>query len=62
MDGVVCKEKCDDGDFPDVNKVLIPMIGMGRAVKFSFTANHKTDISIAFFGVKYVPSGHKAND
>ena len=49
-------------DFPDVNKVLIPMIGMGRAVKFSFTADHKTDISIAFYGVKYVPSGHKAND
>ena len=49
-------------DFPDVNKVLIPMVGMGRAVKFSFTADHKTDISIAFYGVKYVPSGHKAND
>ena len=49
-------------DFPDVNKVLIPMVGMGRAVKFSFTADHKTDLSIAFYGVKYVPSGHKAND
>jgi hypothetical protein len=49
-------------DFPDVNKVLIPMVGMGRAVKFSFTADHKTDISIAFYGVKYVPSGYKAND
>ena len=49
-------------DFPDVSKVLIPMVGMGKAVKFSFTANHVTDISIAFYGVKYVLSGHKAND
>jgi len=49
-------------DFPDINKVLIPMLGMGRAVKFSFTADHTTDLSIAFFGVKYVSSGYKAND
>ena len=49
-------------DFPDVNKVLIPMIGMGRAVKFSFTATHKTDISIAFYGVKYANAGFRAND
>ena len=49
-------------DFPDVSKVLIPMVGMGKAVKFSFTANHVTDISIAFYRVKYVLSGHKAND
>ena len=49
-------------DFPDVNKVLIPMIGMGRAVRFSFTANHKTNLSIAFYGVKYVNAGFRAND
>jgi hypothetical protein len=49
-------------DFPDVNKVLIPMIGMGRAIKFSFTANHKTDLSIAFYGVKYANAGFRAND
>ena len=49
-------------DFPDVNKVLIPMIGMGRAVRFSFTADHKTDLSIAFFGVKYAPAGFRGND
>jgi len=49
-------------DFPDVNKVLIPMIGMGRSVKFSFSATHKTDISISFYGVKYVPAGFRAND
>jgi hypothetical protein len=49
-------------DFPDVNKVLIPMIGMGRAVRFVFTANHKADLSIAFYGVKYVNAGFRAND
>lgn len=49
-------------DFPDVNKVLIPMIGMGRAVKFAFYANHKADLSIAFYGVKYVNAGFRAND
>ena len=49
-------------DFPDVNKVLIPMIGMGRAIKFSFTANHKTDLSIAFYGGKYANAGFRAND
>ena len=49
-------------DFPDVNKVLIPMIGMGRAVRFSFSANHKTNLSIAFYGVKYVNAGFRAND
>jgi hypothetical protein len=49
-------------DFPDVNKVLIPMIGMGRAIKFSFSANTKTDLSIAFYGVKYANAGFRAND
>ena len=49
-------------DFPDVNKVLIPMIGMGRAIKFSFSATHKTDLSIAFYGVKYANAGFRAND
>ena len=49
-------------DFPDVNKVLIPMIGMGSAIKFSFTANHKTDLSIAFYSVKYANAGFRAND
>lgn len=49
-------------DFPDVNKVLIPMIGMGRAVKFAFYASHKSDLSIAFYGVKYVNAGFRAND
>lgn len=49
-------------DFPDVNKVLIPMIGMGRAVKFAFHASHKSDLSIAFYGVKYVNAGFRAND
>lgn len=49
-------------DFPDVNKVLIPMIGMGRAVRFVFSANHKADLSIAFYGVKYANAGFRAND
>ena len=49
-------------DFPDVNKVLIPMIGMGRAVRFVFSANHKADLSIAFYGVKYTTAGFRAND
>tara|TARA_Y100001951_G_scaffold93122_1_gene88483 strand:+ start:2048 stop:4390 length:2343 start_codon:yes stop_codon:yes gene_type:complete len=49
-------------DFPDVNKVLIPMIGMGRAIKFSFSADNKTDLSIAFYGVKYSTAGFRAND
>jgi hypothetical protein len=42
--------------------VLIPMIGMGRAIKFSFSATHKTDLSIAFYGVKYANAGFRAND
>ena len=49
-------------DFPDVNKVLIPMIGMGRSVRFLFSANHQADLSIAFYGVKYVNAGFRAND
>jgi len=49
-------------DFPDVNKVLIPMVGMGRAIKFSWTATHSADISIAFYGVKYANAGFRAND
>jgi len=49
-------------DFPDVNKVLIPMVGMGRAIKFSWTATHTADISIAFYGVKYANAGFRAND
>ena len=49
-------------DFPDVNKVLIPMIGMGRAVRFVFSADHKADLSIAFYGVKYANAGFRAND
>ena len=49
-------------DFPDVNKVLIPMIGMGRAVKFAFSAAHRANLSIAFYGVKYVNAGFRAND
>ncbi len=49
-------------DFPDVNKVLIPMIGMGRAVRFLFSADHKANLSIAFYGVKYANAGFRAND
>ena len=49
-------------DFPDINKVLVPMIGMGKAIKFSFRSNHKTSMGIAFYGVSYVPSGIRAND
>lgn len=49
-------------DFPDVNKVLIPMVGMGRAVRFLFSATHQADLSIAFYGVKYANAGFRAND
>ena len=49
-------------DFPDINKVLVPMIGMGKAIRFSFISNHKTDMKIAFYGVSFVPSGIRAND
>ncbi len=49
-------------DFPDVNKVLIPMIGMGRSIRFKFSANHKADLSISFYGVKYANAGFRAND
>ena len=49
-------------DFPDVNKVLIPMIGMGRSVRFKFSASHKADLSISFYGVKYANAGFRAND
>jgi hypothetical protein len=49
-------------DFPDINKVLIPMVGMGKAVKFSFSANHKTNLGISFYGVSFVPAGTSAND
>jgi len=49
-------------DFPDINKVLIPMIGMGRSVRFLFSANHQADLSIAFYGVKYANAGFRAND
>ena len=49
-------------NFPDINKVLVPMIGMGKAVKFSFTSNLKNDMKIAFYGVSFIPSGMRAND
>ncbi len=49
-------------DFPDVNKVLIPMVGMGRAVRFLFSATHQANLSIAFYGVKYANAGFRAND
>ena len=49
-------------DFPDINKVLVPMVGMGKAIRFSFSSSHKTDMKIAFYGVSFIPSGIRAND
>ena len=49
-------------DFPDINKVLIPLIGRGKVVKFSFTATHRAGLSISYYGVKYVKSGFRGND
>ena len=49
-------------DFPDINKILVPMIGMGRAIRFTFTADHQADVSIAFYGVKYSNAGFRSND
>ena len=49
-------------DFPDINKILVPMVGMGRAIRFTFTADHQADVSIAFYGVKYSNAGFRAND
>ena len=49
-------------DFPDINKVLIPLIGRGRVVKFSFTANHKSPLTISYYGVKYKRGGYRSND
>ena len=49
-------------DFPDINKILVPMVGMGRAIRFTFTADHQADVSIAFYGVKYSNAGFRSND
>ncbi|MDP6771347.1 MAG: hypothetical protein QF704_11675, partial [Anaerolineales bacterium] len=49
-------------DFPDINKVLVPMVGMGKAVKFSFKANHADNLGISFYGVSFAPAGMRAND
>lgn len=49
-------------DFPDINKTLIPMIGRGKSVKFSFTADHASEVNISFYGVSFVPAGFRGND
>jgi len=49
-------------DFPDINKVLIPMLGRGRAVKFSFECDHQEDLSISYYGVKYIAKGFRGNE
>ena len=49
-------------DFPDINKVLIPLIGRGRVVKFSFTAEHQNPLTISYYGVKYKRGGYRSND
>ena len=49
-------------DYPDINKTLIPLLGRGKAVKFSFTANSTAELSISFYGVQFKPAGFRGSD